>query len=53
MRVVDYALCPPPHDHAAARAQVERVEALSDAHHLAIGDETALVAYLLEIRHAR
>ncbi len=50
--VVDYALCPPPPDHAEIRAQVERVEALSDAHHHAIGDQTALAAYLLEIRHA-
>ena len=52
VQVSDYALCPPPPDYAEIRAQVERVEALSDAHHHAIGDESALAAYLLEIRHA-
>jgi release factor glutamine methyltransferase len=47
-RVVDYEVCGP----AETSAQIERVEALSDAYHLTVGDDSALVAYLLEIRHA-
>jgi S-methylmethionine-dependent homocysteine/selenocysteine methylase len=31
-------------------AQIERVEQLSDAYHLSLGDERLMVAYLLEIR---
>ncbi|HEX6025757.1 MAG TPA: homocysteine S-methyltransferase family protein [Solirubrobacter sp.] len=46
--VVDYAVFGP----AEISAQVERVEALSDAFHLTVGDDAAMVAYLLEIRHA-
>jgi hypothetical protein len=29
--------------------QIERVEQLSDAYHLAFGDERLMVAYLLEV----
>jgi S-methylmethionine-dependent homocysteine/selenocysteine methylase/SAM-dependent methyltransferase len=32
--------------------QIQRVEQLSDAYHLEIGDEKVLVAYLLEVRRA-
>ena len=35
-----------------SRAQIARVEELSDAYHVRIGDHDAMVAYLLEIRHA-
>ena len=47
------AVFPMPAEYEGSRAQVERVEELSDAFHLAVGDQAALVAYLLEIRHAR
>lgn len=50
VRVVEYAVFPfPPelHDH---RAQIGRVEELSDATHPCAGDHDLLVAYLLEIR---
>ncbi|MGI8781708.1 MAG: homocysteine S-methyltransferase family protein, partial [Solirubrobacteraceae bacterium] len=33
------------------REQIERVEHLSDAYHLAMGDQDVLVAYLLEVTH--
>jgi hypothetical protein len=32
--------------------QIQRVEQLSDAYHLAVGDENVMVAYLLEVRRA-
>jgi len=44
---------PLPPDYEDSRAQVERVEELSDAYHLSVGDQAAFVAYLLEIHHAR
>lgn len=50
VRVVEYAVFPFPlalHDH---RAQIARVEELSDANHPRAGDHDLLVAYLLEIR---
>jgi hypothetical protein len=34
---------------ADARAQIERVEELSDAYHLQVGERDVVVAYLLEI----
>jgi SAM-dependent methyltransferase len=52
-QVVDFAVFPMPSDYEDSRAQVERVEELSDAYHLSVGDQAALVAYLLEVRHAR
>jgi hypothetical protein len=33
-----------------ARAQIARVEELSDAYHLEVGERDVVVAYLLEIR---
>ena len=35
-----------------SRAQIERVEELSDAYHVAVGGEDVMVAYLLEVTHA-
>jgi homocysteine S-methyltransferase len=52
-RAVDFAVYPLPSDYEDSQAQVERVEKLSDAYHLSVGDQAALVAYLLEIHHAR
>jgi hypothetical protein len=49
-QVVDYAVFPFPPELDDQREQIERVEALSDAHHLRIGDRGLVVAYLLEIR---
>jgi release factor glutamine methyltransferase len=51
--VVDYAVCQFPPDYDESREQIERVEELSDAHQLAVGEQALLVAYLLEIRHGR
>jgi S-methylmethionine-dependent homocysteine/selenocysteine methylase/SAM-dependent methyltransferase len=47
--VVDWAMYGFGPEHAAAREHIARVEDLSDAHHLAVGDRDVLVAYLLEI----
>jgi S-methylmethionine-dependent homocysteine/selenocysteine methylase/SAM-dependent methyltransferase len=49
---VDYTLFHYPPDQDASRAQIQRVEELSDAYHLAVGEQDVIVAYLLEIRHA-
>jgi S-methylmethionine-dependent homocysteine/selenocysteine methylase/SAM-dependent methyltransferase len=51
-QIVDYAIFPFPPELVEQRAQVARVEELSDAYHLRIGDRDLLVAYLLEIRGA-
>ena len=48
-RVVDYAMFGFTAEQAAAREQIARVEALSDAHHLTVGERDVMVAYLLEI----
>jgi SAM-dependent methyltransferase len=50
---VDYTLFQLPPDQDASRAQIQRVEELSDAYHLAVGEDDVMVAYLLEVRHAR
>jgi homocysteine S-methyltransferase len=50
---VDYTLFHLPPDQDASRAQIQRVEELSDAYHLAVGEDDVMVAYLLEVRHAR
>jgi SAM-dependent methyltransferase len=50
---VDYTLFAFPPDQQDSRAQVQRVEELSDAYHLTVGEQDVIVAYLLEIRHAR
>jgi len=50
-RVVDYGFFPFTEAFARNRAQIERVEELSDAYHLELGDTDVMVAYLLEIEH--
>src|ERR687886_679931 len=47
--VVDWAMYGFPPEHAQAGRQIARVEDLSDAYHLRIGDRDVVVAYLLEI----
>jgi S-methylmethionine-dependent homocysteine/selenocysteine methylase/SAM-dependent methyltransferase len=47
--VVDWAMYGFGPEHAAAREHIARVEELSDAHHLTVGDRDVVVAYLLEI----
>ena len=51
-RVVDQRLFGFPAAFAESRTQIARVEELSDAYHVRIGEHDVLVAYLLEIRHA-
>jgi len=51
-RVVDWVMYGFGPEHAAAREHIARVEDLSDAHHLRVGDRDVLVAYLLEITAA-
>jgi hypothetical protein len=53
VRVVDYGVFGFPPELDEHRAQVRRVEQLSDAGHLHAGDRDLLVAYLLEIRRSR
>jgi S-methylmethionine-dependent homocysteine/selenocysteine methylase/SAM-dependent methyltransferase len=50
-QVVDYTLFefPPGFDESAE--QIRRVEQLSDAYHLRVGEDEVMVAYLLEVRH--
>ena len=47
--VVDWSMFGAGAEYAEAGAQIERVEDLSDAFHLRVGDRDVLVAYLLEI----
>jgi S-methylmethionine-dependent homocysteine/selenocysteine methylase/SAM-dependent methyltransferase len=47
--VVDWVMYGFGPEHAAARGQIQRVEQLSDAYHLVVGERDVLVAYLLEI----
>ncbi len=49
-QVVDYEVFPFPDELRDHRVQIGRVEELSDAYHLRIGERDLLVAYLLEIR---
>jgi S-methylmethionine-dependent homocysteine/selenocysteine methylase/SAM-dependent methyltransferase len=51
-QTVDYTLFSFPPEQDASRAQIARVEELSDAYHLTVGEEPVMVAYLLEVRHA-
>jgi tRNA1(Val) A37 N6-methylase TrmN6 len=51
-RVADHTLFPLAGVPAEHRAQIARVEELSDAHHVRLGSQDVLAAYLLEIRHA-
>ncbi len=48
-RVVDFRIFPFPSAFDRNEGQIERVEQLSDAYHLRVGDEKLLVAYLLEV----
>ena len=48
-RVVDFGFFPFTPLVERNLAQIERVEQLSDAYHLALGDEPIIVAYLLEV----
>ena len=50
--VVDYELfnLPPPMEDS--RTQIRRVEELSDAYHVRLGEQDVLVAYLLEVRRS-
>jgi len=48
-RVVDFSFFPFGPLFEASKAQIERVEALSDAYHIAVGGEDVMVAYLLEV----
>ena len=50
VRVVEYGIFPFPDELEKHRAQVTRVERMSDAGHIRAGDRDLLVAYLLEIR---
>jgi S-methylmethionine-dependent homocysteine/selenocysteine methylase len=48
-RVVDFGFFPFSEAFERNRAQIDRVEKLSDAYHLRLGDADVMVAYLLEI----
>jgi hypothetical protein len=48
-RVLDFAFFPFTPVFERNVSQIERVEQLSDAYHLALGEERVMVAYLLEI----
>jgi S-methylmethionine-dependent homocysteine/selenocysteine methylase len=51
-RVVAFSFFPFGPVFEGSRAQIERVEELSDAYHIAVGGEDVMVAYLLEVTHA-
>lgn len=51
-RVVDFGFFPFSEAFEPNRDQIERVEELSDAYHLRLGESDVMVAYLLEVRHA-
>ena len=51
-RVVDFTFFPFGPLFAANKPQIERVEQISDAYHLKLGDEDVMVAYLIEVSHA-
>ena len=48
-RVVDYSFFPFGEVFEPNAAQIARVEELSDAHHLAVGGDNVMIAYLLEV----
>ena len=52
-RVVEFSFFPFGPLFEGSRAQIERVEGLSDAYHVTVGDEDVMVAYLLEVTHQR
>ena len=51
-RVVAFSFFPFGPVFEGSRAQIARVEELSDAYHIAVGGEDVMVAYLLEVTHA-
>ena len=50
-RVVEFSFFPFGPLFDQSRAQIERVEQLSDAYHIEVGGEDVMVAYLLEVTH--
>nr|MBA2383967.1 hypothetical protein [Actinomycetota bacterium] len=52
-RVVDFGFFPFTEAFGRHREQIERVEQLSDAHHLRLGSADTMATYLLEITHRR
>ena len=48
-RVVDYSFFPFGEVFESHAPQIARVEELSDAHHLAVGGDNVMIAYLLEV----
>jgi S-methylmethionine-dependent homocysteine/selenocysteine methylase/SAM-dependent methyltransferase len=52
-QAVDYTLFAFPPELGDSRRQIGRVEELSDAYHLQVGEQEVMVAYLLEVRRAR
>jgi release factor glutamine methyltransferase len=50
-RVVEFSFFPFGPLFERSHAQIERVEQLSDAYHIQVGDEDVMVAYLLEVTH--
>jgi S-methylmethionine-dependent homocysteine/selenocysteine methylase/SAM-dependent methyltransferase len=50
-RVVEFSFFPFGPLFEQSRAQIERVEELSDAYHVSVGGEDVMVAYLLEVTH--
>ena len=51
-RVLDFSFFPFSPIFQANREQITRVEQLSDAYHLELGDDDIMVMYLLEVTHA-
>ena len=51
-KVVDYSFFPFGEVFEPNAAQIARVEELSDAHHLAVGGDNVMIAYLLEVTRA-
>ncbi|WP_411277850.1 homocysteine S-methyltransferase family protein [Gaiella sp.] len=52
-RVVDYSFFPFGEVFESHAPQIARVEELSDAHHLAVGGDNVMIAYLLEVGQTR
>jgi S-methylmethionine-dependent homocysteine/selenocysteine methylase/SAM-dependent methyltransferase len=52
-KVVDFSFFPFGPIFQQNKPQIDRVEQLSDAYHLTLGHEDVMVAYLLEVTHAR
>jgi len=48
-RVIDFGLFPFTSVFEQNRSQIDRVEELSDAYHLTLGDQDVMVAYLIEV----